>query len=444
MKSSPLFIALALLTTTACNLADKYCLGDCPDSAATTDDPGTASLGGSETGNGDATVTGGEGVADPAPTCDFVDTLVTPATCTDGNFVIGELCFVIGMGTSGGAAGLISMIALPHADVDLVVARDDGTARAMLYAATEALSESSKTWAVPGDVILTAAADFNDDGMLDVAGRIDALVEGEEAEAWVFFLAPNGELLADEKVASGVGLAGPLLFDDGDGIPDLLVTVPPDVEPENVIVLHGNAGDFTPDPLFSFSAAPNLLATGDLHFDGRADDMVFLSEFGIEVAGNLDGLHLETLALAPTERVLELQISDLDGDGSGDIVALIEDTTTLTHEVAVYRQVSPAGEPDLDFDLTRYTVHCGATAMDVADLDGDLVPDIAVVSPGAPLGELTLRRNDGEGGFADVLTVPFGGSADDLHIIDLNSDGDPDITTASRVDGSVGLVPATP
>lgn len=89
-------------------------------------------------------------------------------------------------------------------------------------------------------------------------------------------------------------------------------------------------------------------------------------------------------------------------------------------------------------------MHCGAVALAVGDIDGDGAPDLATASPDVPDSRLTIRRNDGQDGFSDVLTLQADGPIDELYIVDLNADGAADFATASRAAGTVGVVPSTP
>ena len=460
MKFSPAYptLALLLLTTvaTGCNLlSDKYCIGNCPEEGGS---DGTDSLGGSETGLSEPTDSTGT-PQDPPPTCDLVDTIVTFDTCMDQTVQPGELCFVIGSGSEESPAGVVSMIAaqLQGPGTDLLIAREGKMVSAMLFAQGQGLSVSSNDWPQPipflpgGELHLTVVGDFNEDGIPDVAGRIDG---PDHNDIVLFTLDGAGGLLgasvimdgAGITVGAGVKLVGPDLYDDGDGHLDLLVTMAPEVHPENAAVLHGNgAGNFTIEPAFGWSSVHHLHVTGALGSDGVHNDVVVAGEDSLDILfTHPGGDTLLSVPLEPDIKVQDLSVADLNGDGLGDIVALVVDPLLLTSEIVVATQIAGPDNDAPEFSKVHYTVHCGAVALAIGDLDNDGAPDIVTASTDTPIAPITIRPNDGAGGFAEVLTVEVIGPVDDLSIADLNGDGAADFATASRVAGAIGLAPSVP
>ncbi len=454
-------LALLLLTTVApgCNLlSDKYCIGNCPE-GSTADADGTDGLGGSETGLPELTTGDGGVPQDPAPTCDLVDTVVTFDSCSDQTVQPGELCFILGSGTDESPGGVVSMIAaqLQGPGTDLLIAREGKMVSAMLFAEGQGLSVSSNNWPQPipfvpdGELQLTVVGDFNEDGIADVAGRID----GPDHDSIVLLLLDGaGGLLGASVIMDGAGivvgegveLVGPDLYDDGDGHLDLLVTMAPEVLPDNAVVLHGSgAGTFEIEPYFGFNSAHLLHATGALGSDGVHDDIVMSGDDGLEILfAHPGGDTLLGVPLGPDIKVQDLSVADLNGDGLGDIVALVVDPLLLTSEIVVLTQLPAPDSNSPEFRAAHYTVHCGAVALAIGDVDNDAAPDIAVASSDTPIAPITIRINDGAGGFAEVLTVQVAGPVDDLAIGDLNNDGAADLATASRVAGAIGMAPSVP
>lgn len=453
MKLRPLYTTLALLllltaAAPACNLAAKYCIGDClPDSGGLTDAT-TGDLGASETGLSDPTTGDVGSPQDPPPTCDLVDTIVSPATCFDKVVQPGELCFAGGGGYFS-FLGVVSMIAAPLQGVstDLLIVREDHTVSAMLFTKSEGLSSSSKDWpmAFPdGELILTVVGDFNEDGIADVAGRLDGY---EQDTIVILLLDGTGGLLAAETVMAGAELHGPDLYDsqDDDHL-DLLVTMPKEAQLENAVVLHGDGdGGFVAESEFGAGNLERLHVTGVLGPDGIHNDLVVAGDDGLDLMLVGPGDTLLTLPLQQGTAVKDLAVADVNDDGLGDIVALVEDIAFSTSEVVVFTRVPGPDDGAPQFMPAHYTVHCGATELVVADIDADGVPDLATAGLGdngtAPL---TIRRNDGAGGFADVLTLAIEGPVTDLFVADLNGDGAPDIADAARSIGAIGLIPAVP
>ncbi len=454
MKLSTPGISLALLFATtvapACNFADKYCIGDCPEPNDTDGEVSSASA--SETGQqdtGDSPVT----TTDPLPaSCEIVDDYVAPATCMNDITEPGEICFMVGFGNRGFANGLVSAIATPldgAGGTDLLVTHDDDTLTALLFSPGPALINlSSQPWPGPfadGALQLTAIGDFNEDGFPDVAGRREGATEDA---IQILLLDGEGGLLSMQTVMTGVGLVGPDLFDeDQDGHLDLLVTRPFDDDDSldfNVMPLRGDGnGGFTSDAHFGYSEADLPHVTGALDPDGLLNDIVFFTDESLDFLHRFMGEELSAFLYAPDDVVIAVAIVDVQGDGRGDIVTLVTDTVTATSAIVVYTQSGPF-DPNLVFTSARYPVHCEATALRVGDIDGDGFPEIATAGAGTPLAPITVRINDGQGGFASVLTLQAEGPIDDLFFVDLNADGATDLLTVNRQNALINMAPATP
>lgn len=450
MKSSTADLALLLLSTApfGCNFADKVCVGDCPETSGPTTSmtmAGDESGGVGETGVVDVVDPTTEGGIpnDPPPTCELTDTLLASDTCLDTTLQPGELCFVLGSGTLSMPGGVVSAIAAPleGGGTDMLVTHEDGGVTAVLYSPGEGVVTSSKKWPQTfpeGPLQLLAVADFNEDGFADVVARIDGI---EGGFILLFLLDGEGGLLEGRNLATGEVTGADLWDANGDDHQDLLVTHLPD---QGLMLLGDGDGQFESTPGLQQQFITDLHATGAIGEDGVHDDLVMVGDSVMQILMQTpDFGFLRTVDLAPTNLVHALRILDLQGDGLGDVVALIEDTDTHTSELAVITQSLDLGLEPV-FTPTRYTVHCGAVALAVGDIDGDGAPDLATASPDVPDSRLTIRRNDGQGGFSDVLTLQAGGPIDELFIVDLNADGAADFATASRAAGTVGVVPSTP
>jgi hypothetical protein len=73
----------------------------------------------------------------------------------------------------------------------------------------------------------------------------------------------------------------------------------------------------------------NLHTTGAIDADGVHDDLAIVADLHLQVLRQTpDFQDLESIDLTPTDLVHALRIVDLNADGLGDVVALIEDTDT--------------------------------------------------------------------------------------------------------------------
>lgn len=76
-----------------------------------------------------------------------------------------------------------------------------------------------------------------------------------------------------------------------------------------------------------------------------------------------------------------------------------------------------------EFISARYPVLCNASALAVSDFDVDGHLDLIVAGTD---GDVTVRRGDGEGGFAELATTTMF-SADRVHVADIDGDSAPDL-----------------
>ncbi len=454
LSPARMFTLLFLTTTTpACKLLDQYCVGDCPEGMSgsgdqeTLDPTDVSVTSDSEPTDGGLSDTGADTSpphVDPAPSCDIVDTIVAQPTCGDDSVDPGEICYIIGAGGIIYPMGVSSVLAarLDGAGDDVLVAHTDNTLSARLFAAGPGLMVSDLNWPTPFTteaLRLGGAGDFDGDGDLDVAARID----GPNDKIEVLLLDGAGGLTSASIAFAAGQLGGPSVADwNHDGRLDLVITASLDAGPDNVFVLLGDgAGDFVPTPLFAHASPfdPHIVAA--LDDDQHTDDLVFAGPDGIlSIFPSPDGNPIfQTDLNGP---IVDLATGDLDGDGRGDIVALV-DGPGLTRQLVVMRQPDGPGVA-VDFTRARYNVHCNAAAVVVADIDADGALDLATVSPDTPTSLVTLLRGDGDGDFPDVLTVPMPDPSKDLLIADLNSDGAPELITFSGTVGSVSIAPATP
>lgn len=440
MRSSrPILLIAPLLA--ACPFPDKVCIGDC---AA----PGPTSESGHTTG---ATFTGSDVDSDsystsdgaPVDVCAVADDLA-PASCGDGVLQPGDFCFP-GGGGPGFPVGIVSTVPGRFdgvGGVDLLVSHTDRTVSAELDGPAPYLDMSSVTWpkVFPADaLVLTGAGDLDGDGRIDAVGRR----VGGDGDAVVALLTDGaGQLAAEDAWSLGALLFGPEVLDwDLDGDLDLLVITAPADNLENTIILRNDGtGAFTQNPLFGFDPEPTEFAAGALGPGPAPDDLAWADGAAIEVLisspGDL-GLHI---ALGQGEFVHRLRIAELDGDGRGDIAALIEDTVGGGTSLAVFLQsVDAAGDPA--FVRTDYPVRCGATTFALGDIDHDGALD--VVTGGEEPTSVTIRRGDGDGGFPQALGVAFG-PADEIHIADFDGDGDTDVVLADHAAGGLTFLPNEP
>jgi hypothetical protein len=265
--------------------------------------------------------------------------------------------------------------------------------------------------------------------------------------------------VADFDDDGDLDIAAVELFDRNDGI--------------GRVTWYENSGDvrggWTERPITDI-AGPIYISSGDLDGDG-AIDLVFGSSTydegrGVWMLRNLgNSFDAPAVIDADVQEVRSVQVADMDGDGTSDVVVAARDS----YEIAWYQRTGSAftknliatadlptdirvanldGDPELEvvastagkldyFDpptWTPSTIAIFAAALDsriaVADFDGDGSTDVAA---GTSLldGELRIYLNEGGGNFASELVQS--GYAGLNHVAggDLDGDGRTDLLTTT-------------
>jgi len=286
-----------------------------------------------------ATVTGPNGIASPTGTVSFLDT-------SDENSVLDTA--TLGAGTPG-----FSWLNTLHVDV----------------------GNNPKG---------IAAADFNGDGIVDIA-----LADGWDTDVPILLGNGDGTFTAKSSVEVGGGSAAIAVADfNGDGIPDLAITCPristinvatcPVVSTVNIYLGNGD-GTFTAKSSLATGSWPNSVVVADFNGDGILDLAV---------------------ANAPDEYggPLTPYLTILLGNGDGTFTAAPN---------------APApGEP---------------WVVSVGDFNGDGIPDLAFSNSYASNNSVSILLGNGDGTFTAAPGVATGNGNNDVLVGDFNGDGKLDL-----------------
>ena len=263
-------------------------------------------------------------------------------------------------------------------------------------------------------------ADFNGDGIPDIATAADTAVNGDYVSTSGNIYAGNGDgtftLINSVPYSSMPGSLLGVRDVNGDGKLDLVFD-----DPNGFIVCLGSGGaQFGPSVAYSvpeWSSAGS--AIGDFNGDGLLDiitsftyypgtsqDVYLLSGFPggtFEAAMAVDiGSMPETMATA-----------DLNHDGYPDLVA--------STNIGTWIYLSSSNG---SYSSTSDTTVLGDQIF-LADLDGDGNPD-ALYVPSFPYSTTSFRHGNGDGTFGNpVAGLSLGASGASLG--DLNGDGEPDL-----------------
>jgi hypothetical protein len=202
---------------------------------------------------------------------------------------------------------------------------------------------------------------------------------------------------------------------DGDGLPELIVTR--DRQP--LVVLRnrgrGNGSKTFDVPIPVEGWNPVSVAVTDWNMDGRPDLVAVGSR--VILFENESGLSFRAVNDVPLEHISEyVAVADMNGDGREDIIVY------GGRGMAIYPAPNADGVLGDPFSLDLGAL--GLRRGDVADLDGDGVPDLAVAAWGDdPF--LVIAHGDGAGGFERIRQYagPTEMRSLEAAVVDVDADG---------------------
>jgi len=302
-----------------------------------------------------------------------------------------------------------------------------------------------------GDPASIAVADLNGDGIPDLVYDTQN-VNAIGSTLHVLLGKAGGGYADTQDFALPGGICCTINIADvtGDGIPDLVLGGG-DSATAIIATLPGNGDGTFGAPVVSFFTPPSggsypitatTMGIGDINGDGAADlvigdpqnDALYI------MAGNNTGGFQYIGRISDGSGPSKVYLRDLNGDGSLDIVAL----GPLGGSVMVC-----LGKGDGTFASgTTYSLGAGAENMALVDLDGDGHPDIVAVayqnsvnnSQGGDALVFLHGNPDGTFAAAQVLVGPLNGTL--IDVADYNGDGVPDLLVENQV--GVGVLLGKP
>ena len=283
------------------------------------------------------------------------------------------------------------------------------------------------------------AADFNGDHRLDLA-----VANSDSNNVSVFLGQGDGTFTESETIAVGAGPLGIAATDfNGDGHVDLVVSnsaiFGSGPNGNTIAILLGTGkGTFDPAVFLPMKGNPEGIAVGDFNKDGRTDLVVALvsTDDVAELLGNGDGTFQAArfinafpgsgtspgVGIGPAN----IALADFNGDGNVDLAVV----NSLTSTVGVL-----LGDGTGTFKPTR-GIEVGRTPGGIltGDYNHDGKPDF--ISSNADASSISVVLGNGDGTFVEAPAFPAGGRPQDMVMADFNNDGVPDLATLSlSIDG---------
>lgn len=277
-------------------------------------------------------------------------------------------------------------------------------------------------------------------GDYDMDGDLDLVMCGDTTNPWPYLtrLYRNDGNNQFTQVESTININSIGDFEwgdcDNDGDPDLLYAMIAGVDYANSLVIFRNDGngDFMPETIASFENAYEVgdIAWTDWDNDGDLDFVNFPRGYSFYTTISLppqffrndgNGSFQTADIIFPPLLFGQIDVGDLNNDGTADIIATSADTAfVFLNQMNDNFTIIP-----LPADLEYYQGN-----IDLADYDNDGDLDAAVIGmlmdPYIPY-TINILKNDGTGNFTKITVADFDLFNSDIDFGDYDNDGDPDL-----------------
>ncbi|OLE97270.1 MAG: hypothetical protein AUG75_10295 [Cyanobacteria bacterium 13_1_20CM_4_61_6] len=295
------------------------------------------------------------------------------------------------------------------------------------------LSVSRQDWPVGNNPSALVAADFNQDGNVDLAvantglNTVSILLGNGDGTF------PSGATLNTGDSPSAIA-AGDF---NGDGRVDLIVANTAD---STLTIFTGDGkGGFTPAPLISAIGATDVVSivVADFDGDGRLDLAVAnqsVSTISIFLGNGDATFRITSTPALKLNRPSAISVGDFNGDGVPDLAIANRAGNTIT---------IAQGRGDGTFTGLGGTIITGAApaSIGIADFNGDGFQDLAVANKGS--NSISIFPGNGNGTFKNAISYSAGAAPNAIAIGDLNGDGFLDLVTANGGSDSISVLLGT-
>lgn len=297
------------------------------------------------------------------------------------------------------------------------------------------VNPTTSSLAAGANPTILAVADFNNDGILDLA-----VANASTHEIQIMLGNGSGGFTTASTFSVGSSAASvptSIVVGDfnGDGLPDLLVGVSPDSIVD--VFLNQGGGNFNLVNTIPTVVNPVSMAVADFNQDGYLDFVVSNAEDNTVTLflgqGNGSFWITSTLFATALSNPVQVVASDFNDDGIPDVLIVNANNNTLT--------VLP-GKGTGAFGNAAAAVKLSATPSGIAvgDFNADGKMDLAVVSA---TGTVTVFLGNGNDTFQAGVSYATGAGADSIAVGDVNGDGFLDLVTANSTAGTVSVLLGT-
>ncbi|MEK7263930.1 MAG: FG-GAP-like repeat-containing protein [Bacteroidota bacterium] len=192
-----------------------------------------------------------------------------------------------------------------------------------------------------------------------------------------------------------------------------------------------STGKFATEEIYATGYGPNSLFVSDIDGDGDGDIAVAnLYDDTLSILiNNGNGTFDDRVSYTTGTQPHTIFISDIDGDGDGDLIVANEQAAS----VSIFKN---NGNGTLAAKVDYITG--GQPQVFVSDVDGDGDGDI--VTSNFTSNSVSILMNNGDGIFAVKVDFTTGGNPESPFICDIDNDGDNDIATSNWSGNSISIL----